>query len=137
LNGVVMAIDPGREKCGVAITDIDGKILLKKILPTDSLKVEIMELINQFSPAFLILGKGTFSGEVRKKLEGISGNFTFRMVDEKHSTEKARKKYFKDHPPRGIWKFIPLGLQVPPEPYDDYAAQVLAEEFIRGGEGDA
>ena len=53
-----------------------------------------------------------------------------RVVDETHSTERARLRYFKDHPPTGLRRFLPLSLLFPPELYDDYAAVVLAEDFI-------
>jgi hypothetical protein len=52
-------------------------------------------------------------------------------VAERDSTLLARKRYFRDHPPRGWRKLVPLSLQVPPEPYDDYAAVILAEAYLQ------
>ena len=53
------------------------------------------------------------------------------LIEEKFSTLGARKKYFETHPPRGIFKFIPLSLRVPPDHYDDFAAVLLAEKYFR------
>jgi hypothetical protein len=51
-------------------------------------------------------------------------------VNEKHSSERARLRYFKETPPRGIWRLIPITLQVPPVPIDDYAAVIVAEDYL-------
>jgi RNase H-fold protein (predicted Holliday junction resolvase) len=134
----LMAVDPGRGKCGVAVADAGGKIVHRQIVPTADLEEGMLEIFNRFSPSKVLLGCGTFSGEVRKKLENLRRDFEFEflMVDEKHSTEKARILYFRKNPPRGLWKLVPLGLRVPPGPYDDFAAQVLVEEYLTGGEDD-
>lgn len=51
-------------------------------------------------------------------------------VDERHTTERARAEYWRAHPPRGLWRLVPLGLQVPGEPYDDFAALIMARDFL-------
>jgi hypothetical protein len=51
------------------------------------------------------------------------------------STLVARQRYFHDHPPKGWRRLIPRSLQVPPVPYDDYAAVVLAEAYLALPEG--
>ena len=52
------------------------------------------------------------------------------LVDERHTTELAKLRYFKEFPPRGLWKLVPIGLQTPPTCYDDFAAVVLAERYL-------
>jgi hypothetical protein len=51
-------------------------------------------------------------------------------VDERETTLRARALYFADHPPRGWRRLIPLGLQLPPRPIDDYAAILIARRFL-------
>jgi len=31
----------------------------------------------------------------------------------------------------GIWRFVPLGLQIPPRPVDECAAVIIGERYIR------
>jgi len=139
LAEVLMAVDPGREKCGVAVAASGGNIVHRQIVLTAQMEERIPELLKRFSPSRVLLGRGTFSGNIKKTLERLKEVFPFEflLVDEKNSTEKARKLYFRENPPRGFWKLVPLGLQVPPEPYDDYAAQILVEEYLMRGEKNA
>jgi hypothetical protein len=51
-------------------------------------------------------------------------------VDETGSTLEARVLYWQEHRPRGWRRLVPLSLQVPPEPVDDFAAVVLARRFL-------
>lgn len=143
MEDIILALDPGREKCGVAIVKKNLDILFKGITATSSLEALLKEKLLEFLPGAVILGSGTFSKSIRNQLSGILKevnrekklSITLKVIDEKHSTELARKKYFKDHKPRGFWSLIPVSLQVPPEPYDDYAAIVLAERYLKEGEG--
>ena len=36
------------------------------------------------------------------------------------------------NPPRGWRRLLPVSMQMPPEPYDDYVAVILAQRFLRG-----
>ncbi|MDP7423155.1 MAG: resolvase, partial [bacterium] len=53
-----------------------------------------------------------------------------RLVDERESTLEGRRRYFQEHPPRGLWRLVPLSLRYPPEPFDDLVAVILAERFF-------
>ncbi|MCL5773187.1 MAG: pre-16S rRNA-processing nuclease YqgF [Firmicutes bacterium] len=143
MEDVILALDPGREKCGIAVANKNLYILFKGITATSALDVLLKEKLLEFLPEAVILGSGTFSKNVKNQVSGIIKqvnsekklSVTLKVIDEKHSTELARKKYFKDHRPRGLWRLVPVSLQVPPEPYDDYAAIVLAERYFKEGEG--
>ena len=37
MSGAVLAVDPGREKCGVAVLAADGTVLLQEVVPTAQL----------------------------------------------------------------------------------------------------
>lgn len=131
---VVLAIDPGKEKCGLAVVSARSGVLFQNVVATCDLLHHTASLIEKFEPDRVIIGSGTNSKPLRKQLAGKPLGLSLTVVDEKHSTELARSKYFAANPPKGIWKMVPLGLQVPPEPYDDYAAIVLAEQFLAAGE---
>lgn len=130
---IVMAVDPGRRKCGLAVVSPSG-VMERSIVPTDELEGAIEKMFGRHSPGALVVGGSTGSKEVVKRLKRIL-TLSPRVVDERFTTERARKRYFADHPPRGLWRLVPLGLQVPPEPYDDYAAVVMAEEFLASEAG--
>ena len=52
------------------------------------------------------------------------------LVPERDSTLRARDRYFRDQPTPWWQRLLPRGMRVPPRPVDDYAAVVLAEEFL-------
>ncbi|MCE1247501.1 MAG: pre-16S rRNA-processing nuclease YqgF [Firmicutes bacterium] len=125
-----MSIDPGKEKCGIAILDHNKNILMKKIIPTRSFEEELKTCIQTFNPTVMIMGNATWSKRLKPAALELSGSIPFQTVDEKHSTERAKLRYYKANPPKGLWKLLPVTLQVPDEPYDDFAAVILAEDFL-------
>ena len=53
------------------------------------------------------------------------------MIDESHSTEEARKLYWQYNPPTGWRRFVPKGMQFPPEPVDDLTAYVIGKRYTK------
>jgi hypothetical protein len=51
------------------------------------------------------------------------------VVPEAYTTLRARRRYFDEHPLRG-WRRLFPGLQTPPIPIDDYAAVLIAEDYL-------
>ncbi|CAN0394535.1 unnamed protein product, partial [Phaeothamnion confervicola] len=43
----------------------------------------------------------------------------------------ARQRYYVENPPKGLWRLVPMGLQVPSVPVDDFAAVVMAEDYLK------
>lgn len=126
---IVLSIDPGSKKCGIAVVSSVEGVLDHRVLAVASLEKLCTELDNLYNFSHVIVGGSTGSGHVVQIVQGVlKGEVT--VVDETHSTERARLRYFKDHPPTGLKRFLPLSLLFPPELYDDYAAIVLAEDFI-------
>ena len=105
---------------------------MKKIVPTGNLKDEISACMTRFKPAVILMGNATWSKKLSPRVKEAAGNIPLKLVDEKHSTERARIRYLKENPPGGLWRLLPITLQVPNEPYDDFAAIVLAEDYIDG-----
>jgi RNase H-fold protein (predicted Holliday junction resolvase) len=126
----VLAVDPGRGKSGVAVCGPDGVAARGVVALAD-----LVDLVRRWAAAYqvdvVLIGDQTGYKQVFDMLVGLS--LPVRPVAERGSTLLARRRYFQDHPPRGWRRFIPLGLQLPPEPYDDYAAVVLAEGYLRKG----
>lgn len=130
---VVLAVDPGREKCGIAVVHRTQGILYKAVVLTGELAAAAAALAAQYRLATAIVGNSTSSRAARQELGALTvqgEKLTIIPVDEYRSTDQARKRYWADHPPQGFRRLLPTGMQVPPVPVDDYAAVVLAERYF-------
>ncbi|MCD6309356.1 MAG: pre-16S rRNA-processing nuclease YqgF [Candidatus Eremiobacteraeota bacterium] len=127
---IIIAIDPGRQKCGLVVLGRDCDIMEKRVIPTGKIEKILDELIKKYQPDRVLMGSGTHGRKLKVEVESVLGGIPITLVDEKHSTEKGREKYLAVHPPRGFTRLIPRGMRLPPEPYDDYAALVLAEQYL-------
>ena len=125
----VLAIDPGKKKCGLAVVSASRGILHREVVPCEDFAGVFEELHSTHNPAQVLLGSSTGSKEISKTLKE-SLDLSPLMVDERHTTELAKMRYFKEFPPRGLWKLVPIGLRTPPTCYDDFAAIVLAERYL-------
>lgn len=133
---VVLAIDPGRGKCGVAVC-APGTVLARAVTAPDALPALIEEWQRRFSVTEIVVGDRTGAEAVLDAIRGAARR-PITLVDEAGTTLRARARYFAEHPPRGWRRLIPRTLQIPPEPFDDYAAVLLAEAALAGarpGEG--
>ena len=124
-----MGIDPGRDKCGVAVLTAAGDIKFQRVVITDELDGVIKNLAATFDIEAVILGDGTTHKAAAEKIS--AAGLKFQLVDEKHTTEEARREYWKKNPPRGWRKFLPTSMQVPPEPVDAIVAEILVRRFIQ------
>lgn len=124
---VVLSVDPGGGKCGVAVC-APGRVLYRKVVPRHALPAVARDLAHQFGVTAVVVGDATGSWEVRRHLQALG--LPVHAVPEAETTLAARELYFHDHPPRGLWRLVPRGLRTPPEPYDDYVAVLLAERFL-------
>ena len=138
---LLCGIDPGRDKFGLALAA--GETLhLSAIFATDeadfalacieradwsalaSRAIEGEGVPEGASRTRICLGDGTCHDLFAEKLRARS--ILFETVDEKMTTLQARALYWHLHPPRGIWRLVPLSLCVPPRPVDDLAAWAIA-----------
>lgn len=134
MNDCVVAVDPGREKCGVAVVHKEQGILYKAVVPTAELTGMVERLVAEHRLRQVIVGDRTSSRSAQKRLSEITINGSrpdIVAVDEHRSSDEARKRYWQDHPPRGWKRLIPVTMQVPPVPVDDYVAVILAERYLR------
>lgn len=132
----VIAVDPGREKCGVAVMSRTDGALWQGVIATKQLTEEVRQLALRYKLTTLVLGDRTSSGKAKEMLSELlieDKKLEILSVDEHHSTELARRYYWREHPPRGLKRLIPLTMQVPPVPVDDYVAVILAERYFASG----
>ena len=132
-NGPILAIDPGRDKCGLAVVG-PGGVLAQAVVPLDLLPQTAAALAREHQAVEVVLGNGTAAQEAEARLRRALPRLPLSLVDEAHSSEEGRRRYFQAHPPRGWRRLIPRGLLTPPRPYDDFVAVVLAERYLAGRE---
>ena len=130
----VVAVDPGREKCGVAVVDRQQGVLCRQVVETTALVAAVEELLEKFGCRQVILGGQTASGTVRQFLKPLQEQCLMDeiiLIDERGSTEQARARYWQEVPPTGWRRFLPRGLLSPPCAIDDFAAIILGERYFR------
>ena len=129
----ILAIDPGRDKCGLAVLNHEQGVLWHSVVGVPELFSVSLQVTQQYGIRTVVLGNQTFSGEVRRMLQPLLEQKLVQEiinVDERGSTEMARARYWQAFPPLGWRRFIPRGLLVPPCAIDDFAAIILGERFL-------
>jgi RNase H-fold protein (predicted Holliday junction resolvase) len=125
----VLGIDPGTRKVGFALIEDDhSPALARGIEPLDTLVARLKVLLEAHPIAAVALGSGTNATHLAQMLEPLG--VPVHIIDETDTTYRARALYFAEHPPRGWRRLLPLGLQVPPGPIDDYAAMLIARRYL-------
>lgn len=131
----VLAVDPGTAKCGLAVVSRGPAVECKLIVTRSDILATVRRLVQEWNPDLILVGGGTGAAEVSRLLRGAALGVGLVTVDERHSSERARIRYFEENPPRGLRRLIPVTLQTPPTPIDDYVAVLLGEEYLKMVEG--
>lgn len=132
MNGAVLGIDPGTRKVGFAIArDAVSPAVALGIEPVETLLERLGPLLRLHAVRAVALGGGTNAATLGESLKAL--DVPIHIIDETDTTYRARALYFEEHPPRGWRRMIPLGLQLPPRPIDDYAALLIARRYIALG----
>lgn len=127
---MIIGFDPGRDKCGVAVSNNDKQIIYHQVLSSADAIATIQQLCDLYQPDCLVMGNQTTSQQWQQQIKDkLKLSIPILMVDERNSTVEARERYWKMYPAKGLHKFIPLGLRVPPRPVDDLVAILLIERY--------
>jgi RNase H-fold protein (predicted Holliday junction resolvase) len=126
---VVLAIDPGSSKVGLAVVQSDGRVLYRAVLAVAGFDRELLSLHKRFHPRCIVVGSGTGFRAMEKRLREMLPDVPLQVVDEAYTSEQARRRYLLENPPTGWRKLIPAWLRTPDKPYDDYVAVILAERY--------
>lgn len=126
----ILGLDPGRDKCGVAVINSDNQVVYQQVIDSIEAIAVIKQLWQQFSVNLIVMGNGTTSNSWRKQIEAsVSKELAIVEVDETNSTLEARDRYWQMYPPQGWQRLLPQGLRVPPRPVDDIVAILLIERY--------
>jgi RNase H-fold protein (predicted Holliday junction resolvase) len=124
----ILGVDPGTRKVGFAVVDERGQPHDLGIELIADFGARVRLLMERWTIAAIAVGTGTNARALAGELAGLGVPVTY--VDERETTLRARSLYFADHPPRGWRRLIPLGMQLPPRPIDDYAAVLIARRYL-------
>jgi RNase H-fold protein (predicted Holliday junction resolvase) len=125
----VLAVDPGRHKCGLAVVQPTGAVSHREVVDVGHVAAACARLRSAYSIEVLVLGDRTAAEDVRDAVMAACPGLRVATVDEHGTSEAGRRRFLDDHPPRGLGRLVPPGLRSPAQPYDDYAAVILAERY--------
>ncbi|HEX2952324.1 MAG TPA: pre-16S rRNA-processing nuclease YqgF [Armatimonadota bacterium] len=128
----LLAVDPGREKCGVAVVTYGRNVLEREIISTADLPMRIAYHVGRYGIDIIVMGDRTGAREVRDSLRKAGFRMEMAFVDEDHSSEMGRRRFLLDNRGTGLNRLLPVGLRSPDRPYDDYVAVILAERYLDG-----
>jgi RNase H-fold protein (predicted Holliday junction resolvase) len=128
----LIGFDPGRDKCGIAVVDAGAphSVHYRQVIAAEQSLEEMRTLLTRFEVQQLLIGSQTGSKEWQAKLCTAFPDLPIAVVDERHSSEEARKRYWDYYPAQGMNAFLPKGMRTPPTPYDDLVALVLIERYL-------
>ena len=126
---MILAMDPGKDKTGVALVDDDGTLVAKKVAKTACFEEELTAFLAGRTFSACVMGNGTrhqvMQQRVEKWLQKQEIHLPVILVDEKYTTEMGEQWYWKDHPAKGLSRLIPKGMRTVPVPIDDYVAWII------------
>jgi RNase H-fold protein (predicted Holliday junction resolvase) len=127
-----LGIDPGRQKCGLALITGTKRTVLLNVCVLKDLAASVSRIV-EISPGLVfLLGDGTGHRGVRSVLEEGFPGVPLKLVDELKTSEEARELFFRDNPPRGLKRLVPRGLLTTGEMIDAYAAKAIVFRYLTG-----
>ena len=129
----LLAIDPGRAKCGLAVVQGPDtpRCLERKVVETERLTLAVGETLRR-QPGIerILLGDATHSATLRRALAAAFPELPLEMVNEFNTSVRAKARYVAENPAYGWRRLLPQTMRTPEVPYDDYAALLLAEDYF-------
>ena len=121
----VITIDPGKSKCGLVLAEITEKKVYEAIVvKSELLENYLRKLINTEKISQIIIGNGTTSREIKKKL-----NFFKKEIitfEEKNTTYRAKARYFELFPISGLKFLMPREVFILNKNLDAISALILS-----------
>lgn len=128
-GGPVLGVDPGRDKCGLAVVRPGSAPEKLTVVPRGELAQAVLAIVRDWQLVAIVVGDRTTGKQVAAEIEALQPGAPIHLVPEHGTTLRARERYFRDNPPTGWRRLVPRGLLLPPRPVDDYAALLIAEEW--------
>lgn len=118
------------EDCG---SDATTKRLFQAVVSTIDLGETVRELLTRHDVSVVVVGDATGGKSVVSEIRALaSENVSVEVVSEQNTTQQARRRYWQENPPQSLLRrLLPRSMQLPPRPWDDYAALLLAENRLK------
>ena len=126
----LISIDPGKYKCGLVLADLNEKKVYEAIiLQSELLEDYVRNLNNNEDISKIIIGNGTTSKEIRKKLDFFKKDIIF--FEEKNTTYRAKARYFELFPINGLKFLIPREIFILNKNLDAISALIILEDYCK------
>ena len=126
----IISIDPGKCKCGLVLAELGEKKVYKAIILKSELLEDYVKNLNNFEDiSKIIIGNGTSSKEIRKKLDFFKKEII--SFEEKNTTYKAKERYFELFPVSGLKFLIPREIFIINKNLDAIAALLILEDYCK------
>ncbi len=129
MDEIVLSVDPGRDKAGLAVVSKARGTLYRCIVSSADCARRGRELAAMHGVQKIVVGDRTGSREAVEAL-ALSSGLEVVTVDEHRSSMEGRQRYLEDHRGRGLRRLVPIGLRAPTEPFDDYVAEIIAARYF-------
>ena len=126
----VISIDPGKFKCGLVLAETTEKKIYEAIILKSELLEDYVRNLNYVEDiSTIIIGNGTQSREIRKKLDFFQKEtITF---EEKNTTFRAKARYFELFPISGLKFLIPREVFILNKNLDAISALIILEDYCK------
>ena len=126
----VLAIDPGKSKCGLVLADNVKRKVMEALVVESTLLVNfVFELQKEYSELDVLIGNGTTSDSFIKQFSFL--NKKVSIVDEKNTTLRARERYFEIFPAKGIKRLLPKEILIIDLNLDAISALIILEDYSK------
>ncbi|MEE3718604.1 Holliday junction resolvase RuvX [Tumidithrix elongata RA019] len=127
---MLLGFDPGKSKCGLAVMGLDRKLHFQAVVKSESAIAQVQTLLGEYSISLMVIGDQTASKQWKADLSSKFPDLRIISVDERYSSEEARKRYWEIYPAQGLLKLLPKGMRSPPRSIDDIVAIILIERYL-------
>jgi len=126
----VIAIDPGKSKCGLVLADISQKKVYEAIIIKSAfIENHVRNLITAEDVSQIIIGNGTTSKEIREKLYFFKKDII--TFEEKNTTYRAKVRYFELFPISGLKFLMPREVFILNKNLDAISALIILEDYCK------
>ena len=126
----VIAIDPGKSKCGLVLADISQKKVYEAIIIKSAfIENHVRNLITAEDVSQIIIGNGTTSKEIKEKL--IFFKKEIITFEEKNTPFRAKARYFELFPISGLKFLVPREVFILNKNLDAISALIILEDYCK------
>ena len=126
----LISIDPGKNKCGLVLAEINKKIVYRAIIINSELLENYVKNLDKAEDiSKIIIGNGTTSREIREKLYFFKKEIV--TFEEKNTTYRAKERYFEIFPITGLKFLVPREVFILNKNLDAISALIILEDYCK------